>query len=402
VVSLSLLVFPTTSAHAVHGGESALGDPKVVAIIAWYETNQAGCTGALIAPRVVMTSGHCLSRNPTDGKYPSSNTEDPMTKILTEKDTPIWVAAPGVIVPRGGAAVKAKVIAQFISSRYEGNLLDCKNGGTGDCHGALFDFGIMILDRPLSNQSFKVATVEDIRDLVTNKRDIVEIGYGMSTYEQSQGTAFRDGIPRKIVTKVRSDIIQDNRKFYSYYPELMIVQTKYKQGEYTCGADSGTPGWFQKNGEWIYLGAAGVGMGPECGTPLDDPIWKDEYWIQNSGDQFDTAQAYPEVIEAANKFLVEQIIIEAKAASELKAKQELEVRIAAELKAKQEVEAKAAAELKAKQETEAKAAADLKAKKESESKAALLKKTTITCVKGKLVKKVTGVKPVCPKGYKKK
>ena len=32
----------------------------------------------------------------------------------------------------------------------------------------------------------------------------------------------------------------------------------------------------------------------------------------------------------------------------------------------------------------------------------LAKKTTITCVKGKLVKKVTAVKPVCPKGYKKK
>jgi hypothetical protein len=34
--------------------------------------------------------------------------------------------------------------------------------------------------------------------------------------------------------------------------------------------------------------------------------------------------------------------------------------------------------------------------------AAALKKTTITCIKGKVVKKVTGVKPVCPKGYKKK
>jgi hypothetical protein len=30
------------------------------------------------------------------------------------------------------------------------------------------------------------------------------------------------------------------------------------------------------------------------------------------------------------------------------------------------------------------------------------KKTTITCIKGKLVKKVTAVKPVCPAGYKKK
>jgi hypothetical protein len=60
---------------------------------------------------------------------------------------------------------------------------------------------------------------------------------------------------------------------------------------------------------------------------------------------------------------------------------------AAELKAKQEADAKVAAELKAKQDTSAKVAA---------------KKSTIICVKGKLIKKVTAVKPVCPSGYKKK
>jgi hypothetical protein len=90
---------------------------------------------------------------------------------------------------------------------------------------------------------------------------------------------------------------------------------------------------------------------------------------------------------------------------ELKIKQEAEAKAVAdkaaeELKAKQEAEAKAVAdkaaeELKAKQEVEAKAAAEKAA-------AAASKKTTITCVKGKLTKKVTAVKPVCPKGYKKK
>ncbi len=91
---------------------------------------------------------------------------------------------------------------------------------------------------------------------------------------------------------------------------------------------------------------------------------------------------------------------EAKAAAELKAKQEAEAKAAAELKAKQEAEAKAAAELKAKQEAEAKADAELKAKREAEAKAAATKRTTITCVKGKLTKKVTAVKPKCPAGYK--
>ncbi len=95
-----------------------------------------------------------------------------------------------------------------------------------------------------------------------------------------------------------------------------------------------------------------------------------------------------------------------KAAAELKAKQDAEAnKQEAEAKAKQEVEAKAAAELKAKQDAEAKAAAELKAKQDAEAKAAaeaVNKKTTIICIKGKAVKKVTAVKPKCPKGYKKK
>ena len=143
--------------------------------------------------------------------------------------------------------------------------------------------------------------------------------------------------------------------------------------------------------------------------------------------------------EAAAKAAAElkiKLEAEAKAAAELKTKQEAEAKAAAdkaaELKAKQDAEAKAAADLKAKLEAEAKlaadkAAAELKAKQEAEAKlaadkiaadlkekqdaeakaaadkaAAASKKTTITCVKGKLTKKVTAVKPVCPKGYKKK
>jgi hypothetical protein len=82
--------------------------------------------------------------------------------------------------------------------------------------------------------------------------------------------------------------------------------------------------------------------------------------------------------------------------------------VAAELKAKQEADAKAAADKAAADKAAAdKAAADAKAKAakilaDAKAKAAAAKKKTITCVKGKLVKKVTAVKPVCPKGYKKK
>jgi hypothetical protein len=88
--------------------------------------------------------------------------------------------------------------------------------------------------------------------------------------------------------------------------------------------------------------------------------------------------------------------------AELKTKSEQEM----QSKARAASEAQAAADaLKAKQEADAKAASDLKAKQEAEAKAALAaaaKKSTITCVKGKLTKKVTAVNPKCPAGYKKK
>jgi membrane protein involved in colicin uptake len=97
-----------------------------------------------------------------------------------------------------------------------------------------------------------------------------------------------------------------------------------------------------------------------------------------------------DLIKQAEKFVAEQIAIEEAAA-----------KAAAELKAKQDAEAKAAAELKAKQDAEA--AAELKAKQDAEAKAAArIKKSTITCIKGKTIKKVTAVNPKCPKGYKKK
>ena len=60
--------------------------------------------------------------------------------------------------------------------------------------------------------------------------------------------------------------------------------------------------------------------------------------------------------------------------------------------------------VKAQEEADAKvkSEAEAKLKTEADAKAAANKKVTITCVKGKLTKKVTGVFPKCPSGYRKK
>jgi len=96
-----------------------------------------------------------------------------------------------------------------------------------------------------------------------------------------------------------------------------------------------------------------------------------------------------EQIEKEAKLAVEKILAEAEAKAQ--AIREAQKLAEAKIEAEQKIaEAKLLAE---KIVAEAKAAV---------AKAAAIKKTTITCVKGKLIKKVTAVKPVCPAGYKKK
>jgi M6 family metalloprotease-like protein len=148
-----------------------------------------------------------------------------------------------------------------------------------------------------------------------------------------------------------------------------------------------------------------IGLGVDDYTSIGEQINSPKYTVVVSDITQENIilKVVPNGLTGSTQFtdLIKQALA-AKAAIEQKAKQEADAKAAAELKAKQEADAKAASELKAKQEADAKTAAELKAKQEADAKAAATKKSTITCVKGKLTKKVTAVKPKCPTGYKKK
>jgi hypothetical protein len=133
----------------------------------------------------------------------------------------------------------------------------------------------------------------------------------------------------------------------------MHIQGKCTSTIMPCaGVISGSPLWIEKNGESIYIGAASAVSGPFARIAPTDPLWSDDFWSVNAQVEYYTAQAFPDVIAVANEFLAEQVIREKSAVVV--------------------------------------------------TKPAPLKKTTITCVKSKVTKKVTGIKPTCPKGYRKK
>jgi hypothetical protein len=167
--------------------------------------------------------------------------------------------------------------------------------------------------------------------------------------------------------------------------ELIDIQVSHSTSKGSgCDGDSGS-GFFLRRGDAkIYLGPGGAHSAgiPNCGRP--------GYWGE-FGNAFAIEPVYKhlDLIKEAEAIVQEIIERNEKAKAEAEAKADAE-KAASELKAKQGAEAKAKAE------------AELKAKQEADARAASSKKKTITCVKGKKVKKLTAVKPKCPKGYKKK
>jgi hypothetical protein len=355
VLILAISLLTPLSAEGVEYGQDATGDPNAVWVM--------GASGFLYSDRIVFTAAHTIEFFGDAG----------------------YLFAPGV---KNGPDNK-KYFPQKIL------LAPTYRARVGTDNTRVDDFAIIILreSMPVRN-SVQVASPADIESFIREKAPVEMVGYGYQNVAMRTDLQARNTMsPHKMTSVLVSG--DDLRKYYAAYPlwhqpnQTMLdfgIPNNEKTGS-NCDGDSGSGFFVQKSNVRYYLGAAG---GSQAGiTNCNAPLGK---FAPNGGMSGITpTYKFLSLIKEAEDFVANEKKLEA---------MKEEARVAAELKAKQEAEAKAAAELKAKQEAEA--AAELKAKQEADAKAAALKKTTITCVKGKLTKKVTAVKPKCPAGYKKK
>ena len=346
------LILGATPARAIENGKNAIGGPVVG--LSSGPRNTVFCSGAMLEPRIVITAHHCIPTAGGDADF-----------LLSNK---ITVSLPGTVL--NNVLTDRANVLQIVTKPEMWTVGVCANGFCED----LDDVAFLIIDRDFPvPANLKVATVEDLNRFRSSRATVITYGYGKTgPYTPLSPTPF----------SLTASLEKPNPGGYGEY----AFNVSLEGTQNTCSGDSGGPSYVVEENILYYLGPTSGTRRPSC-IQVPHPT---------SGFYGGTAIAFrPELLSKAK-----EIAIAVKAAEELKAKQEAEAKAAAELKANQEAEAKAAAELKAKQEAEAKAAAELKAKQEAEAKAAALKKTTIICVKGKLSKKVTAVKPKCPSGYK--
>jgi len=374
-LAIGLITSNISLAQSVEFGVDATGDPNAVKV--------GGGSGFLYSERIVLTVGHVIGA------------ENPGAVPYWEREGVIY--NPGIVTIAGQKQYKVKKVlipSTYTKPDYMNNIINDDNAVV-----------ILSEDIPMTKKAV-FATEEQMQRFVREKSKVELVGYGITHGSQRPVTTINNRAPHKLTSTLLSP--EQVLAFYRQYPNVDwkkinkpgvygIVQHRELQQSHICDGDSGSMFFVEENNVRYLLGTTGLGLvNNNCPPPETWYGFPSMSWIDPNSKLRDLLKTAEKIVEEDRKREAEEIRLVA----ELKAKQETEAKAAAELRAKQEADAKAAAELKVKLEAEAKAAAELKAKQEAEAKAAALKKTTITCVKGKLTKKVTAVKPKCPSGYK--
>ena len=379
LISITLAIGLITSnislAQSVEFGVDATGDPNAVKV--------GGGSGFLYSERIVLTVGHVICA------------ENPGAVPYWEREGVIY--NPGIVTIAGQKQYKVKKVlipSTYTKPDYMNNIINDDNAVV-----------ILSEDIPMTKKAV-FATEEQMQRFVREKSKVELVGYGITHGSQRPVTTINNRAPHKLTSTLLSP--EQVLAFYRQYPNVDwkkinkpgvygIVQHRELKQSHICDGDSGSMFFVEENNVRYLLGTTGLGLvNNNCPPPETWYGFPSMSWIDPNSKLRDLLKTAEKIVEEDRKREAEEIRL----AAELKAKQEADAKAAAELKAKQEADAKAAAELKVKLEAEAIAAAELKAKQEADAKAAALKKTTITCVKGKLTKKVTAVKPKCPSGYK--
>jgi len=353
---------------AVEFGQDATGDPTAVKV--------RGASGFLYSERIVITVAHIFG----------NNYQETLREISRyEREGVIY--SPGIVTIAGQKGYKVKKIlfpSTFVYPDYRNNLITD-------------DLAIVVLseDIPVTKKA-ALATEEQMKRFAREKAKVELVGYGITDFSQRDSLSpINNRAPHKLTSTLISP--EEVLNFYRQYPNVDwkqinkpgvygIVQHRELKQSHICDGDSGSVFFVEENNVRYVLGTTGLGLvNNNCQVPERLFTFPSMSWI-------DPKSKLSSLIKEA-----EEIVAEDKRKEFAQAE---EVRLAVELKAKQEAEAKAKAEAEAKAKVEAEAKA--KAEADAKAKAALSKKTTITCVKGKISKKVTAVNPKCSAGYKKK
>jgi secreted trypsin-like serine protease len=212
--------FPVTPSHAVSGGDNALGDKRVVALIVRQNPRMPRCSAVVIKPKVVATAAHCVAA------------ENGVADALEFLPTELAVSRPGVSIYTDALGTRARVVQVIIPPGYTNSW----NPAIGDMASQQNDIAFIILDREISSQSFPIASIKEIAQLKAAQKPITHLGYGLQSADTIDGSPY--------LLRLSANITGASRYGVNHQAsEVNTLSTRDTAAESLCAGDSGGP-WF--------------------------------------------------------------------------------------------------------------------------------------------------------------
>jgi len=248
-----------TSVSAIQGGTTDAVDTFVVGVVQETSSSVALCSGALLAPNLVATARHCVSKLSSDVIDCSTSTFGsvlPLTDFGVTLDTQLgktssFTGVSKIIVPSGSDQTKV-----------------CGN-----------DIALLILDKSIALPKYVVPVINPpMTDHGVYSTQVTVIGYGISSPTDQAGNSAGT---RRIKEDVALTCIPNDPTFANCFSnpnaQQFLSANEFVSGDdSTCEGDSGSGAFEQSNfnnKNWVSFGVLSRGGVSGDGLTCVQPIY---------------------------------------------------------------------------------------------------------------------------------